>query len=46
MQELARTLTNKLIHNPSVRMNQAAFEGRKDLLDTARHLLGIKDDEA
>jgi glutamyl-tRNA reductase len=43
--ELARTLTNKLIHNPSVQMNQAAFEGRKDLLDTARQLLGIKDED-
>ncbi len=46
IQELARLLTNKLIHHPSVQMNQAAFEGRKDLLDTARQLLGIKDDEA
>ncbi len=46
IQELGRTLTNKLIHNPSVQMNHAAFEGRKDLLDTARQLLGIKDDEA
>lgn len=45
IQELARTLTNKLIHNPSVQMNQAAFEGRKDLLDTARQLLGIKDED-
>lgn len=43
--ELARTLTNKLIHNPSVQMNQAAFEGRKDLLDTARQLLGIKEED-
>ena len=45
IQELARTLTNNLIHNPSVQMNQAAFEGRKDLLDTARQLLGIKDED-
>jgi glutamyl-tRNA reductase len=44
IQELGRSLTNKLIHHPSVQMNQAAFEGRKELLDRARELLGIKDD--
>ncbi len=46
MNELARTLTNKLIHQPTVQMNRAAFEGRKDFLDHARELFCLKDSES
>ena len=45
MQELARTLTNKLVHQPSVQMNQAAYEGREELLNSARELFSLKDSE-
>jgi glutamyl-tRNA reductase len=45
MNELARTLTNKLLHQPTVQMNRAAFEGREDLLDKARELFDLKDSE-
>jgi glutamyl-tRNA reductase len=43
MAELARTLTNKLIHTPSSQMKQAAHEGRDVWLQHARECLGIKD---
>ena len=42
MNELARTLTNKLIHEPSAQLNQAAYSGRKDLLDNARELFNLE----
>jgi len=45
MKELARTLTNKLIHEPTVHMNRAAFEGRKDILDAAEELFNLKDND-
>jgi glutamyl-tRNA reductase len=41
MQYLATTLTNKLVHEPCVQLRQAAFEGRKDMLENAERLLGI-----
>ncbi|VAX09403.1 Glutamyl-tRNA reductase [hydrothermal vent metagenome] len=41
MNELARTLTNKLIHQPSVQLNRAAYEGRNDLLLEANILFGL-----
>ena len=40
--DLARTLTNKLIHEPSAQLNQAAYSGRKELLDTARELFNLE----
>lgn len=40
--DLARTLTHKLIHEPSAQLNQAAHSGRKDLLDTARELFNLE----
>ena len=43
MNELARTLTNKLIHTPTSQMKQAAHEGRDIWLQHARECLGIKD---
>ncbi len=43
LKELGRTLTNKLIHEPTVQMNQAAFEGRKHILEAAQELFNLKD---
>ena len=43
--DLARTLTNKLIHEPSAQLNQAAHSGRKELLNTARELFNLKPEE-
>jgi glutamyl-tRNA reductase len=45
MNELARTLTNKLVHEPSVQINRAAYDGREDILDTARELFSLKDND-
>ena len=45
MSELARTLTNKLIHEPTAQLNQAAHSGRKELLDTARELFNPDPEE-
>ncbi len=39
--QLARGLTNKIVHTPSVQMKQAGFDGRSDLLDAARELLDL-----
>ena len=44
IKELGRILTNKLIHDPTVKMNQAAIEGRKQILDAAQELFNLKDD--
>ena len=41
MQFLAHTLTNKLIHTPSANLRQAGFDGRADLIQAARELLGL-----
>ena len=45
MSELARILTQKLLHQPTVQMNRAAFEGREDLLEAVRELFNLKDNE-
>ena len=45
MNDLARTLTNKLIHEPTAQLNQAAHSGHKELLDTARELFNLDPDE-
>ena len=45
LQELGRTLTNKLIHAPTAKMNQAAVEGRKTLLQAAQELFNLKDND-
>jgi len=44
---LARGLTNKLIHNPSIELKRASAEGREEVIDVARGLLGLPtpDDE-
>ncbi|HEB55816.1 MAG TPA: glutamyl-tRNA reductase [Gammaproteobacteria bacterium] len=43
--ELARSLTNKLIHQPTVQLNHAAYEGRNELLSNARNLFGLDPEE-
>ncbi|MFQ5468781.1 MAG: glutamyl-tRNA reductase [Gammaproteobacteria bacterium] len=45
MQHLARTLTNKIIHTPSVQLRQAGYEGRDDILRAARDILDLKDSD-
>ncbi|MBI1195717.1 MAG: glutamyl-tRNA reductase [Gammaproteobacteria bacterium] len=42
MAQLVRAITNKITHTPTVQMRRAGFEGRTDLLDSAREILGIK----
>jgi glutamyl-tRNA reductase len=43
LQFLAHTLTNKLTHAPTTRLNSAAREGRLDFVEMARELLGLDD---
>ncbi len=40
---LAHTLTNKLMHYPSVRLREAALNGDTDLLHAAERLYGLED---
>jgi glutamyl-tRNA reductase len=40
--QLARAITNKLIHAPTAGLRQASADGRQDLLAHARKLLGIE----
>jgi glutamyl-tRNA reductase len=40
--QLARGLTNKLIHAPTAGLKQASAEGRVDQLGAARKLLGLQ----
>jgi glutamyl-tRNA reductase len=42
MQELARQLTNKLMHAPCSNMKQAGYDGRAELLLAARELFNLK----
>lgn len=44
--QLARAITNKLIHAPTAGLKQASLEGRQDLLANARKLLGLRDSAA
>jgi glutamyl-tRNA reductase len=41
--DLARTLTNKLLHEPSRQLCQSGFDNDNNLLDAARRLFNIKD---
>lgn len=43
LNQLARGLTNKLLHSPCANLRQAGFEGRTDLLKAARELYCLKD---
>ena len=40
--QLARSITNKLIHSPTAGLRQASADGRKDLLSNACKLLGLE----
>lgn len=42
LSELARQLTNKLVHTPCARMKQAGYDGQIELLDAARELFSLK----
>lgn len=43
LQEVAHSLTNKLIHSPSAQLRTAGAEGRDDLLSAAQELFNLKD---
>ena len=43
LEALARAITNKLIHAPSVRMKQASAEGRDELLGATRELFELEE---
>ncbi len=45
LQRFAYSLTNKIIHQPSSQMKKASYEGRNNVIDIARELLGIKDQD-
>jgi glutamyl-tRNA reductase len=45
LQYLAHTLTNQLTHEASFALNKAGREGRNDLLEAARTLLQLADEE-
>jgi len=41
IQTLARNITNKLLHNPTVQLKKAGSEGRTDVIDLAQQLFEI-----
>ncbi len=41
LKAFARTLTNKLIHEPTIAIREASAEGRHDMLDYVRALYGL-----
>ena len=41
--QLARSITNKLLHAPTAGLKQAGIEGRRDVLVSARKLLGLNE---
>jgi glutamyl-tRNA reductase len=41
--QLARSLTNKLIHAPTIELKRASAEGHEEVLVAGRRLLGIDD---
>jgi len=44
--QLARNLTNKLMHGPSVQLKRAGAEGREDLIEWSRTLFGVDDGDS
>ena len=42
---LANQLTNKIIHTPSIQLNQASAEGREDMLTAVEDLFQLGDDD-
>lgn len=45
LESFAHAFTNKLLHNPSVQLRQAGFEGRFDILQLAQQLFAIPEVE-
>lgn len=45
LQSLARSITNKLIHSPSVQMKKASAEGRDELVALTRRLFELGEDD-
>ena len=45
LESLARTITNKLIHTPSVQMKKASAEGRNELFQLIQELYELGDEE-
>ncbi len=43
LNDLARTLTNKLLHEPSRQLRQSGFDTDNNLIEAARSLFNIKD---
>jgi glutamyl-tRNA reductase len=41
IQDLTRQLTNKLMHEPTVKLREAAYEGDQETLRVAKELLGL-----
>lgn len=44
LESLARTLTNKIIHSPSVQMKKASADGRDELMQLTRELFELDQD--
>ena len=40
--QLARAITNKLIHEPTAGLKQASVDGRQDIINSGRKLLGLE----
>ena len=45
IERFANNLTNKLIHRPTTALHKAVGDGRTDMMNAARLLLGLDDDE-
>ncbi|MBV1907420.1 MAG: glutamyl-tRNA reductase [Pseudomonadales bacterium] len=45
IKNLARTLTNKLIHSPTLAIRKASANGESDVIETVRKLYGLTDDK-
>lgn len=45
LEYLAETLTNRLIHQPTVKLREAAATGDREFLDVARELYGLSEDD-
>jgi glutamyl-tRNA reductase len=46
LEQLARSLTNKLIHSPTKQIKEAGAKGRTDLIHWARELFQLKDSDS
>jgi glutamyl-tRNA reductase len=46
LEQLARGLTNKLLHSPTTQLKEAGAKGRTDLISWARELFQLKDSDS